>query len=456
MEVEQLILKSLVSDIEFARKTIPYLKPDYFNEKPQQIIYLIADEYFRKYNKCASIDVLQIELQKAPGLSETIYNSTNSLINELTDLNVEGDLQWRVDEAERFCQDKAIYNGIMQSIAIIQGEDKKLNRDAIPDILKEALGVCFDTKMGHDYIDDAEHQFLYYTSPQTKIPFDIDKLNEVTNGGVTRKTLNLDIAATHGGKTLSMCHKAAAHYAMGYNVLYLTMEESEEKIRTRIDANLLGVDMDDIAAISREEYFKRIGRIRAKTVGKLKIREFPTAGASAANFRYYIQELAIKKNFIPDVIYIDYLNLCASSRIRHADNSYAYHKAVAEELRGLAKETNTALFTATQLNREGFKDSDPDMGLISDSFGVAFTADFACILIGSEELTRAGQIMIKQEKNRYKDLNYCKRFVIGLDRQRMRLYDAENSAQPVRDIDYGIENKITSRNDKAKKFADFK
>ncbi len=461
MEIETLVLKSLTSNEDYARKVIPYLKKDYFSEKHHQIVYLIADTYFRKYNKCASADVLSIELNKAQGLNEQAYNSTSNYINALRDVVVGGDVQWCVDETEKFCQDMAIENALEKAILIHKGDDPKNGKEAIPEILREALSVGFDSDLGHDYARDAAEQYDYYTNPESKIPFgpQISKFNEITNGGVTRKTLNLLIGATHGGKTLGLCDFAAGHYALGYNVLYITLEEAEEKIRTRIDANLLDIHMDDFASMaehmSKEQYVRKVQRIHEKISSRLVIREFPTGGASVANFRYLLAELKIKENFVPDVIYVDYLNLCRSVYVVRGDNTYTKDKAVAEELRGLGKEANAALFSATQLNRDGFNDSDPDMGQVSDSFGVAFTADFAVILIGSDELERLNQIMFKQEKNRYRNLGFCKRFVMGIDRQHMRLYDAEASAQPPPSIDDSHQVRAATTQAKARRFKNF-
>lgn len=454
MEIETLILKSLTSNEEFCRKTVPFLKPEYFDDKSQRIVYLIADSYFRKYNKVATPDVLAIELDKAPGLSEQTYKEATQLISSISNMKVEGEYDWVVENTEKFCQDRAIYLGIRQCISIMDGEEKKLSKEAIPEILKEALAVSFDSVLGHDYEADAENQFEYYTSPHTKIPFNLDKLNDVTNGGVTRKTLNLLIAATHGCKTLALCDLAASYYMQGYNVLYITMEESENKIRQRIDANLLNVVMDDLMEQERSSYLNRVKRVTSKTKARMVIREYPTSGASVANFRYLMHELLLKQDFKPDIIMVDYLNLCLSSRFKSADNSYAYHKAISEELRGFAKEADVALWSATQLNRDGFKTNDPDMGQVSDSFGVAFTADFACILISSDELVRMAQILFKQQKNRYKDLNYCKRFVVGIERAKMKLYDVEDSAQPPPDID-DDEDYNANLKDKAQRFKNF-
>lgn len=459
MDRETLILKAFITDEQFCRKVVPYIKREYFEQKSQQIVYLIADTYFRKYNKCASADVLSIELGKNDRLNEDLHRGTVNLISDLETLDIKGDSTWLVAQAEEFCKERAIDIALFEAIAIRSGEDSKRPREAIPEILRQALAVGFDDRLGHNYQRDAASQYDYYVSPETKIPFEIEALNEITNGGVSLKTLNLMIGATHGGKTLTLCEFAAGHYAMGYNVLYITLEEAEEKIRTRIDANLLGIDMDDFAVMaskmSKEQYLKRVSKVHEKTPSNLIIREFPTGGASVANFRYLIHELAIKENFKPDVIYVDYLNLCRSVEVKVGDNSYAKDKAVAEELRGFGKETGTAVFSATQLNRDGFNDSDPDMGQVSDSFGVAFTADFAVILIGSDELTRLNQIMFKQEKNRYRDLNYRKRFVLGIDRSRMRLYDVEESAQPPPSIDDSLEQRNASQREKAERFKGF-
>lgn len=424
---ESVLLKSLTSNESYARKVVPFLKKDYFQDKSQQVIYLIADEYFKKYNKCATPDVLEVEVDKLRNVNENLYNSITEQLDGLSKVEVGGDVEWLVDQTEIFCKDQALHNGMKQAIEIMRGSDKKLTKTSIPDILREALSVSFDTRLGHDYQLDAEEQYEYYHSPQTKIPFDIEVMNDITNGGVTRKTLNLFIGGTHAGKTLAMCHFAAAHYMAGYNVLYITLEEAEEKIRYRIDANLMNTTMDQIPLMAKDAYLTRIQHLKQRTAGTLKIKEYPTSSASVSNFRFLLNELKIKENFVPDVIYVDYLNICASDRFRSADSLYAYNKAIAEELRGFAKELDVALFTATQLNREGFKDSDPDMGDVSDSFGVPMTADLALILIGSEELDAMDQLQVKQQKNRYKDLNYMKRFMVGCKKPNMRWYDLEGA-----------------------------
>lgn len=453
MEIEAVILKSLTSNEEYARKVVPFLDREYFVDQSQRAIYLIADKYFRKYNKCASTDVLQIEIDKLQGVNETLYEELKKDVAYLDDCKVEGTIEWLLDETEAFCQDRALYNAIQKTIQISRGNDKRLSKTAIPEIMQDALAVCFDNKLGHDYQTDAEHQYDYYANPESKIPFEIDKLNEITAGGIPRKTLNLIIAATHGGKSLIMGYLANCYYLMGYNVLYISLEMSEEQLRQRSDANLLNVDMDDIPFMEREAYLNRVRAIGNRTTGRMKYKEYGTASASVSNFRHYVNELKIKHNFVPDVIVVDYLNICASDRFKTADNSYAYNKAIAEELRGFAKETNTILWTATQLNREGFKDSDPDMGDISDSFGVAFTADFAIVTYRNEELIRMNQIMVKQEKNRYRDLNFCKKFILGIETPRMRLYDLEESAQaPMPHID----DITPPPNQKASKFQGFK
>ena len=453
MEIEAIVLRSLTTNEEYTRKVVPFLTKEYFKEQSQRAIYLIADQYFRKYNKCASIDVLNIEVEKLQGVKEELYTEIKKDIEYLGSLNVEGALDWLIDETELFCQDRALYNAIQKTIEITRGDEKRLSKTAIPQIMQDALAVRFDDKLGHDYIDDAEHQHQHYSNPESKIPFDIEKLNEITGGGIPRKTLNLIIAATHGGKSLIMGYLANSYYLMGYNVLYISMEMSEEQLRQRSDANLLNVDMDDVPYMKEENYLARVRSIAERTRGRMKYKEYPTAGASVSNFRHYVNELKIKQNFVPDVIIVDYLNICASDRFKSADNSYAYHKAISEELRGFAHETNTILWTATQLNRTGFQDSDPGMGEVSDSFGVAFTADFTFVTYRNEELIRMNQIMFKQEKNRYKDLNYCKKFILGIETARMRIYDLEESAQAsmphIDDVPPPVSNK-------ANKFQGFK
>jgi len=457
--LDNLVLKSITSNEEYARKVVPFLRKEYFADKAQQAIYLIADEYFRKYNKCATLDVLEIESSKLQNINEKLYESIVEEVKGLSNVEVGGDLQWLVDQTEQFCQERALHNSMMKSIEIMKGNEKHLTKTSIPEIMREALSVSFDTRLGHDYFMDAEHQYDYYTSPQTKIPFDIDVLNDITSGGITRKTLNLIIGGTHSGKTLGMCHLAAGYMTMGYNVLYITMEEAEEKIRLRIDGNLMGQSLDQIPKMSKTAYLNKVEHIRSRTVGKLRIKEYPTSGASVANFRFLVNELKIKENFVPDIIFVDYLNICASDRFKNADSLYTYNKAIAEELRGFAKETDAGLWTATQLNREGFKDSDPDMGDVSDSFGVPMTADLAIIIIGSDDLDRMGQLKVKQQKNRYRDLNYRKSFLIGCDKPKMRWYDLEDSAQPPQqskeEVTVPGKRNVSSTSAKADMFGDF-
>ena len=464
--IESVLLKSLTSNEDFARKVVPFLTKEYFLDKAHQTVYLIADQYFKKYNQVASLDVLEVEIDKLRDVNENLYTQIATFVDQLAGIEVGGTVDWLVGETEAFCQDRALHIAMQQAVQIMQGNEKKLSKTAIPDILREALSVSFDTRLGHDYQLDAEAQFDYYTAPETKIPFDIEVMNDITNGGVTRKTLNLFIGGTHAGKTLAMCHFAAAHYQAGYNVLYITMEEAEEKIRYRIDANLLNSWMDDVPKMQREVYLNRVAQVKKSTIGNLKIKEYPTGGASVANFRFLLNELKIKENFVPDIIYVDYLNICSSDRFAKADSLYTYNKAIAEELRGFAKEADVALFTATQLNREGFKDSDPDMGDVSDSFGVPMTADMALILIGSEELDRLNQLIVKQQKNRYKDLNFKKRFIVGCLKGKMRWYDLDEDSVTLPDIDNDKDDTVpkpvagrrkgpTASSPKAGAFADF-
>jgi replicative DNA helicase len=366
MNVVEIILKSLTQDEHYTRFVTSYLDKSYFQNKSQQTLYLICDSYFRKYNKCASPEVLRIESSKLKTLNEDLFNQVNEQIDRLEGITLEADLDWRIDETESFCQDRALVNALQQAIQIAQGGETRLSKTAIPQLMSDAIAVGFDSKLGHDYFDDADQAWEYYNDPATGLPFNVNILNEITGGGVRRKTLNLILAGVHTGKSLGLCHFSAGYLLSGLNVLYITMEMAEEEIRKRVDANLLNIKMDDIAFVPRETFVDRVERVRSNTKGRFKVKEYPTSGASVANFRAYINELKIKESFVPDVILVDYLNIVNSDRFKSADNSYSYQKSVAEELRGFAKELNVVVWSALQLNRAGLKDSDPSMTDISD------------------------------------------------------------------------------------------
>ena len=423
------ILKNLLNREEYARKVLPFIKPEYFDERTDRIIFEEINSYVLQYDNVPLAEVLYIEVEKRSDITEDEYKLIKDVIGVLEPSDV--DYQWALDTTEEWCKERAIYLALMESIKIADGQDEKKGRDAIPDILKDALAVGFDEHVGHDYIDDSEERFAFYHKVESKVPFDLEYFNKITNGGVSNKTLNIALAGTGVGKSLFMCHFASSVLLSGKNVLYITLEMAEEKIAERIDANLLNVNIREIADLPKSTFIKKIDNLRSRTAGKLIVKEYPTASAHVGHFRALLNELALKKSFKPDIIFIDYLNICASSRYRSAVNvnSYSYIKAIAEELRGLAVEFDLPIFSATQTTRSGFASSDPNLTDTSESFGLPATADLMFALISSEELEKLGQIMVKQLKNRYNDLNMNKRFVCGIDRGKMRLYDCEQTAQ---------------------------
>lgn len=429
MQIETTILSHLIFNEAYARKVLPFLKEDYFQNHSDRTIYKLIDQYVKQYNNTPTKEVLQIELKNTDHLTESIYQDAKSLVENLSIENT--DINWLVDSTEKFCQEKAVYNAIMASIKILDDKTGAASTGSIPTLLSDALGVSFDVSIGHDYFLNADERFDFYHRKEEHIPFDLDFFNKITKGGLVRKTLNVALAGTGVGKSLFMCHCAAHNMTQGKNVLYITMEMAEEKIAERIDANLLNVTVDELSILPKDAYDKKLARVKEKTVGKLIIKEYPTASAGSGHFRHLINELRIKRNFTPDIIYIDYLNICASSRIRSGSNvnSYTYVKAIAEELRGLAVEFNLPVVTATQTTRSGYGNSDVELTDTSESFGLPATADLMFALISTEELEDLSQLMVKQLKNRYSDPTIHRRFVIGIDRAKMRLYDCEQSAQ---------------------------
>ena len=429
MSIEKIIFTNLIKNEEYTRKVIPFLKSEYFSDFKDRTLFQLIDGYVGKYNTLPSAEELMINLSDKDGLSEDAFRSTAEIISEL-DKGDPAKLEWIVDQTEKFCQEKAIYNALMSSIQIIDDKTGKTSKGAIPQILSDALAVSFDTHIGHDFIEDAESRFEFYHKKEVRIPFNIDYFNKITKGGLPRKTLNIALAGTGVGKSLFMCHCAAANMAQGQNVLYITMEMAEERIAERIDANLLDTPLDQLELIPKESYDKKFERIKNKIKGKLIVKEYPTACAGSANFRHLLNELKIKKDFTPDIIYIDYLNICMSSRIKHGANvnSYTYIKAIAEEIRGLAVEFDVPIVSATQTTRSGYSNSDVGLEDTSESFGLPATADFMFALISSDQLRSLNQIMVKQLKNRYSDLGNLERFVVGIDRAKMRIYDCEQSA----------------------------
>ena len=449
------ILNNLIHDEEYTRKVIPFIEEDYFEERSDKIVFEEIATFLKAYDSLPSKEVLQIEVSKRTDLTQDEFQSTEQLINALG--KSEYEQEWVYDTTEAWCKERAIYNALMESIKIADGQDEKKNRDAIPSILSDALAVGFDQHVGHDYIDDAEDRYAYYHKVENKIPFDLEYFNKITSGGLSDKTLNIALAGTGVGKSLFMCHVASSCLVQGKNVLYITLEMAEEKIAERIDANLLNTNIRDIAELPQTTFHKKIDKLAAKTTGKLIIKEYPTASAHCGHFKALLQELKLKKSFAPDIIFVDYLNICASSRYRSAVNvnSYSYVKAIAEELRGLAVEASVPICSATQTTRSGFASSDPNLTDTSESFGLPATADLMFALVSTEDMEELDQIMVKQLKNRYNDPTINKRFVVGIDRAKMRLYDCEQSAQT--DILDTAETVEYTKSDESKaKFDDFK
>ena len=426
MRVEQLVLKHLINNEDYARKTIPFLQKEYFTDSNEQIVFEKIKTFIASYNSIPSKEALVIEIDNDKTLNDEQFKSCGKVINELV-VDEAPDLQWLLDRTEKFCQEKAVYNAIMESIQIIDGKDKKSNSGSIPTILSDALSVSFDNHIGHDFLDDADKRYDFYHKVEDKIPFDIDLMNIITKGGLSKKSLNIILAGTGVGKSLAMCHWAANNLTEGKNVLYITLEMAEERIAERIDANLLNVPLDDLSSLSEDLYKKKINRVRKETAGKLIIKEYPTASAGTGHFRHLLNELSMKRNFKPDIIYIDYLNIALSMRIKPGAqvNSYSYIKAIAEELRGLAVERDVPIVSATQTTRKGFTNSDPGLEDTSESFGLPATADFMIAMVSSDDLQAQGCIMFKQLKNRYSDPVQNKKFKVGVDRSKMRLYDVE-------------------------------
>ena len=423
------ILNHLLNNEEFCRRVVPYLKNEYFEGTHKTVFDLIVN-FVSKHNKLPTSKILELELKKI-NAPEDVLNNASRLVNEIAEKS-DIDTEYLLDESEKWCKERAVYNAIMDSIQIIDGKDKERSEGAIPEILSEALGVSFDEAIGHDYIDNSDERFEFYNRKEDRIPFDLDYFNKITKGGLPNKTLNIALAGTGVGKSLFMCHCAASVLNQGKNVLYITMEMAEERIAERIDANLMNLPIESLGSLSKHVFDDKIGKIAKASVGKLIVKEYPTGSAHTGHFRALLNELRLKKNFSPDMVYIDYLNICASSRMRGMGgsiNSYTYIKAIAEELRGLAVEFNVPIVSATQTTRSGFSNTDVGLEDTSESFGLPATADLMFALISTEELEELGQLMVKQLKNRYNDPTKYKRFVVGVDRSRMKLYDVEESAQ---------------------------
>ena len=428
--IERTTLSQLVYNEEYARKVLPHMKADYFSDRTEKIVYQEIQKFVERYNALPTKETLEIEIDTRRDLNEDDVKRVLLVVKDL-DPDKDVNFEWLVETTEKFCKDKAVYNAIVEGISIIDGKDKDRSADAIPTILTDALAVGFDNRVGHDYLQDAEERFDYYHTIEEKIPFDLEFFNKITKGGLPPKTLNIALAGTGVGKSLFMCHVAANWMTQGKNVLYITLEMAEERIAERIDANLMNISMEDLHDLPKTMFDSKIGRIMKNTTGQLIVKEYPTAAAHTNHFRGLLKELAVKKSFKPDIIFIDYLNICASSRLKGAANvnSYTYIKSIAEELRGLAVETNVPIMSATQTTRSGFSNSDVGLEDTSESFGLPATADLKFALISNEELDALNQIAVKQLKNRYNDPTANKRFVIGIDRAKMRLYDVKLTEQ---------------------------
>ena len=451
--IENTIIKNLIQNDTYTRKVIPFIKSEYFTESSEKLIFEEISNYFDKYTKSPTVEALLINLDNVTSKGDAIVKSSKQLVE-----NIKADdtpLDWLIDETEKWCKDRAIYIAVMDSIEVLD-EKSKRSTGEIPDLLKDALSVSFDTHIGHDQLEDADERFEFYNTEEEKMPFDLEYFNKITKCGLPNKTLNICLAGTGVGKSLFMCHMASNCLLMGKNVLYITMEMSEERIAERIDANTMNVPMKELPDVSKKEYDKKIQRIKNKTKGKLIVKEYPTAAAHVGHFRHLLQELNIKKDFRPDIIFIDYLNICASHRIRPGSgaNSYTLVKSIAEELRGLAVEHDVPMVSATQTTRSGYGSTDIGLEDTSESFGLPATADLMFALITSDELEDLDQLVVKQLKNRYNDPTIFKRFVIGIDRSRMKLYDVEQEAQE--ELIDSVDVDDTPVFDRSEKFRDFK
>jgi replicative DNA helicase len=448
--IETTILRNLIFNEDYSRKVIPFIQPDYFESKSEKVIFEEIVQFIVKYGSAITIEALNIEVENRTDLNETEIKEIRDVNNSLNDNVV--DKQWLLDTTEKWCRDRAIYLALMESIHIADGNNEKKNRDAIPSILSDALAVSFDNNIGHDYLQNYEERYEFYHRKEDKIEFDLEYFNKITKGGLPNKTLNIALAGTGVGKSLFMCHIASSALLQGRNVLYITLEMAEERIAERIDANLLNVPIQQLVDLPRSTFEKKVNSIAKKTQGSLVIKEYPTASAHSGHFKALLNELALKKSFRPDIIFIDYLNICASSRHKanSSINSYSYIKSIAEELRGLAVEFNVPIVSATQTTRSGYGNSDVELTDTSESFGLPATADLMFALISTEELEQLGQIMVKQLKNRYNDPTIYKRFIVGIDRAKMRLYDCEQTAQ--NDIlDSGQDDEYNDNEDKKSK-----
>ena len=457
-KLEVIVLKNLVYNEKYCRKVLPFIKPEYFEVHEEKVVFDEINKYVQEYQTQPPLNAIAIECERRTDLSQDGFQNILNLLKTFTEDKV--DFDWLINTTEKWCKDRAVYLSLLEAIKIADGKDKTRTRDAIPSILQEALGVCFDEHVGHDYIDDFESRYDFYHRKEEKIPFDLEFFNKITKGGLPSKTLNIALAGTGVGKSLFMCHVAASSLLQGKNVLYITLEMAEERIAERIDANLLNINIQQLQDLPKQMYETKIIKLAQKTVGKLIIKEYPTASAHSGHFKSLLNELALKKGFKPDIIFIDYLNICSSSRYKGSIvNSYTFVKSIAEELRGLAVEFNVPIVSATQTTRSGYSSTDVDLTDTSESFGLPATADLMFALISTEELEQLNQILVKQLKNRYNDPTMNKRFIIGIDRAKMRLYDVEQSAQT--DLvdsgqDLNEEPETLFKNTPRKTFADFK
>ena len=448
--IENTIISSLFFNEDYTRKVLPFVKEEYFGNRVEQLLYGEIFKFVEKYNNLPTKDAMLIELGQRKDINEEELNHLKDYVNQIE--NTEPDVKWLTETTEKFCKDRAVHNAVLSGIKILDGKDKKQSAEAIPHILSDALAVSFDKSVGHDYIEDADDRFKWYHTKEKRYQFDLDYMNRITKGGVPSKTLNIALAGTGVGKSLFMCHLASSYLLQGLNVLYITLEMAEERIAERIDANLLDVTMEDLHDMPQQLYEGKITKLREKTQGQLVIKEYPTASAHSGHFKALMNELALKKSFRPDVIFIDYLNICASSRFKGGNiSSYFYVKAIAEELRGLAVEFNVPIFSATQTTRTGYVSTDIGLEDTSESFGLPATADFMFALISNEELEALGQMKVKQLKNRYNDPSINRAFIVGVDRSKMRLYDVQQKAQEIVDA-----NQVDEKEDAYNKFSDFK
>lgn len=430
MQIEKVILKNLLLSEQFGSRVLPFIKPEYFDSSEDKATFECIKDFIHKYDKAPNMDALSVEIHSRTDISDEAVKNVDKTIDAFKSEKVESDIDWLVESTEKFCQERAVHIAVMQSIDIIGGKSK-LAKGAIPTLLSEAISISFDPHIGHDYFEDSKQRYEYYHRQEEKVPFDLHFLNKITKGGVAKKTLNMIMGGVHAGKSLTLCHLAAAYLAQGKNVLYITLEMAEEEITRRIDTNLLNVSFDDLEKLPFDLFQKRVDALKSKTAGKLIVKEYPSTSASVDHFRALLTELKLKKKFIPDVIMIDYLNICASSRIKSssAGDMYSYVKSIAEEVRGFAQLMSIPIWSATQLNRAGFGSSDPEMTDVAESFGINATVDLLLVLVSSEALRKANQIMFKQLKNRYGDMELNKKFTIGVDKTKMKLYDVEESAQ---------------------------